>query len=67
MRREKRDELQGYIFGNSHTGEALQMKDANGKEFKSNNPVLIKKVKDLVLSEICTAIEQAEAEIMELA
>jgi hypothetical protein len=43
------------------------MKDANGQEFKSNNPVLIKKIKDLVLREIKQAIDEAEAEVMAMA
>ncbi len=63
----KHSELEGYIFGNSQTGEGMTLKDANGKTFTTNNVALIKKVKDLVLGEIATAVEQAEAEIMELA
>jgi archaellum component FlaC len=65
--KEKKAQLDSFIFGSSQTGESMTMKDAGGQEFTSNNPMLLKKIKDMVLHDIKNAIEQAELQLFDLA
>jgi archaellum component FlaC len=65
--KEKKAQMDSFIFGSSQTGESMTMKDAGGQEFTSSNPVLLKKIKDMVCADIKHAIEQAELQLFDLA